>query len=252
MPLKILTIDDKNTIRMIVKRAFKAYDCVVLEAENGQEGLQKARKEKPDLILLDVEMPVMNGIEALSHFRQDPELKGIPIIMLTAEADRETVVSILKLGVESYLVKPIKLDELIRRVQDNAPLKLQAENPDEELIRKYFKKQDNADIMIVPDGFGKIHRMQLSAILPGRLENLAENGSHGLVLNLRSVQTANVQLIKLIIAVRSECRRVRLPVCILAKEEMAGQLKEFEETTAIRISGSLDEALFELPGPTSA
>ena len=67
MPLKILTVDDKTTIRMIVKRALKPYDCEILEAENGSEALEKIRGEKPDLILLDVDMPVMDGLDVLKQ-----------------------------------------------------------------------------------------------------------------------------------------------------------------------------------------
>ena len=65
MSYKILTVDDSRTIRMIVKKAFKPYDCTLVEAENGMEGLAAATKEKPDLIVLDITMPVMTGIEML-------------------------------------------------------------------------------------------------------------------------------------------------------------------------------------------
>ena len=116
MSIKILTVDDSKTIRLIVAKAFKPFDCMVLEAENGVAGLAVASREKPDLILLDYTMPVMDGFEVLARLRSDPDLKATPVIMLTAEAGRETVIKIAKLGVRDYLIKPFKGELLIERV----------------------------------------------------------------------------------------------------------------------------------------
>ena len=116
MPTKILSVDDSKTIRMIVKRTFAPYDCVVCEAANGEEGLTKAAAEKPDLIILDITMPVMDGVAMLIKLKESPELKGIPVIMLTAESGRENVAYIAKLGVHDYLVKPFKDEQLIEKV----------------------------------------------------------------------------------------------------------------------------------------
>lgn len=71
MSLKILTVDDSKAVRIIVKRSFKEYDCEIVEAANGVEGLAAAAKEKPDLILLDVTMPVMDGVEMLAKLKSD-------------------------------------------------------------------------------------------------------------------------------------------------------------------------------------
>lgn len=131
MSHKILTVDDSKTIRMIVGKAFKAYDCQVFEAENGVEGLSAAGREKPDLIILDYTMPVMDGSEMLTRLRSDPALKATPVIMLTAEAGRDTVMKIAKLGVRDYLVKPFKEDLLVERVRRvvNVGLKAEAAKP---------------------------------------------------------------------------------------------------------------------------
>lgn len=115
MATKILSVDDSRTIRLIVGKAFKPYDCAMLEAGNGEEGLVVAAREKPDLIILDVTMPVMDGVTMLTKLKEDPELKAIPVIMLTAESGRENVLQIAKLGVRDYLVKPFKEDQLIEK-----------------------------------------------------------------------------------------------------------------------------------------
>ena len=115
MATKILSVDDSRTIRMIVGRTFKPYDCQIFEAGNGEEGLAAAAREKPDLIILDVTMPVMDGVTMLGKLKEDPELKIIPVIMLTAESGRENVLQIAKLGVRDYLVKPFKEEQLIEK-----------------------------------------------------------------------------------------------------------------------------------------
>jgi two-component system, cell cycle response regulator len=115
MTPKILSVDDSRTIRIIVNRTFKPYDCVVCEAGNGEEGLAAAAREKPDLILLDVTMPVMDGVTMLTKLKEDPALKAIPVIMLTAESGRENVLHIARLGVRDYLVKPFKDEQLIEK-----------------------------------------------------------------------------------------------------------------------------------------
>jgi two-component system, cell cycle response regulator len=116
MASKILSVDDSRTIRMIVARAFRPYDCTLCEAGNGEEGLVVAAREKPDLILLDVTMPVMDGVTMLTKLKEDPALKSIPVIMLTAESGRENVLHIAKLGVRDYLVKPFKEEQLVEKV----------------------------------------------------------------------------------------------------------------------------------------
>ena len=116
MRYKILSVDDSKTVRIIIKKAFKLYDCEILEGANGVEGLALATKETPDLILLDVTMPVMDGVEMLTKLKADPALKSIPVIMLTAEGGKEHVLKIAKIGVRDYIVKPFKEDLMVQKV----------------------------------------------------------------------------------------------------------------------------------------
>ena len=120
--MKILSVDDSRTIRMIVGRSLREYDCVIAEAGNGEEGLAAVAADKPDLIILDITMPVMDGITMLTKLRESAEGKDIPVVMLTAESGRENVASIAKLGVNDYLVKPFKEDQLIEKVSKILPL----------------------------------------------------------------------------------------------------------------------------------
>jgi len=115
MAKKILSVDDSRTIRLIVTKAFRPYDCQVCEASNGEEGLAAAARERPDLILLDVTMPIMDGVTMLTKLKENEELKSIPVIMLTAESGRDNVLQIARLGVRDYLVKPFKEEQLIEK-----------------------------------------------------------------------------------------------------------------------------------------
>jgi two-component system cell cycle response regulator len=146
MGLKILTVDDSRTIRLIVAKAFKPFDCEVFEACNGVEGLAVASKEKPDIIILDITMPIMDGYETLTKLKSDPELKGIPVIMLTAEAGKENVLRIAKLGVRDYLIKPFKEELVVERAGRIIDLK-----PKGQTKEKAKRFDDPLSILVVDD-----------------------------------------------------------------------------------------------------
>jgi two-component system, cell cycle response regulator len=128
MSTKILAIDDSQVVRAVVSKALKPYDCTLLETDNGALGLSVASREKPEIILLDYNMPIMDGFEVLTRLRQDPDLKSTPVIMMTTLSDRETVTKIARLGVRDYLVKPFKEELLVERLGRVIALKSKAEN----------------------------------------------------------------------------------------------------------------------------
>jgi len=151
MALKILTVDDSKTIRMIVKKAFRPYDCEMFEGENGIEGLAVASKEKPDLIVLDITMPIMSGTEMLEKLKSEPSLKDIPVIMLTAESGKDNVMNIVKMGVKDYMVKPFKGEQLIERVERLFKLDPKKEEKAvEDTTKKYFSEDDGIQLLALP------------------------------------------------------------------------------------------------------
>ncbi len=113
---KVLTIDDSKVVRSMVMRHLQPYGCEVVEATNGQEGVEAAKQHMPDLVLLDVTMPVMDGKQALAAMRADAATKALPVIMLTAESGRELVMEIVKLGVSGYIVKPFQKEGFDKEV----------------------------------------------------------------------------------------------------------------------------------------
>jgi two-component system cell cycle response regulator len=120
---KILSVDDSRMIHTLINKGFAPYDVQMLFASNGAEGLEVASNEKPDVILLDVTMPVMDGVECLGKLKANPELKDIPVIMLTAEAGKENVLKIAKMGVRDYIVKPFTEANVVDRVSRLVDLK---------------------------------------------------------------------------------------------------------------------------------
>lgn len=115
--MKILIVDDEPDLLSTVEYRLKFADCVVVTACNGQEGLDKAASEKPDLILLDTNMPIMNGHQMLERLRADPALKGIPVIMLTARCEPQDIAAASGLGVSDYITKPFDFTQLMDKVR---------------------------------------------------------------------------------------------------------------------------------------
>jgi CheY-like chemotaxis protein len=113
MPKKILSIDDSRMVHMVVTKTLKPLDVEVLTAINGQEGIEKAEKERPDLILLDATMPVMDGLEALGALKANPATRDIPVVMLSTDAAREHLERARQLGALSFIPKPFTGDALV-------------------------------------------------------------------------------------------------------------------------------------------
>ncbi len=111
--MKILVVDDMSTMRRIVKNILKQLGFSNMEeAENGQEGLQKLRSDTYGFVVSDWNMPVMTGIDMLRAIRADEKLKHIPVLMVTAEAQKENLVEAIQAGVSNYIVKPFTAETM--------------------------------------------------------------------------------------------------------------------------------------------
>ena len=113
----ILIVDDEQDLIDLIEYNLKQQGFEVLTADNGNRGIQIARDEKPNLVLLDVMMPQMDGIEVCDRMREDPGLKNIPIIFLTARSDEKTEIEGLNKGADDYITKPISTSKLISRIK---------------------------------------------------------------------------------------------------------------------------------------
>ena len=114
---KILIVDDEPDLVSTVQYRLKFAECDVVTAANGQEGLEKAESERPDLILLDTNMPVMNGHEMLERLRADANLRDIPVIMLTARCEAQDIAAASAHGVSDYVTKPFEFVQLMDKIR---------------------------------------------------------------------------------------------------------------------------------------
>ncbi|OHB54754.1 MAG: hypothetical protein A2Y07_05900 [Planctomycetes bacterium GWF2_50_10] len=114
---KILVIDDEPNIVQTLQDRLEMNDYTVITAANGKEGLDKAIEQRPDIILLDVIMPVMDGHEMLEHLRKFEEGRDIAVIMLTARSQSQDIARATACGIEDYIVKPFDLSELLEKIE---------------------------------------------------------------------------------------------------------------------------------------
>jgi CheY-like chemotaxis protein len=114
---KILIAEDERDIRDLVAFTLRFAGHEVAAASNGEEAVQMAPKENPDLILMDVRMPRMTGYEACRVIKANPKLKDIPIVFLSAKGQESEIQTGLEVGAEEYLLKPFAPDQLTDRVK---------------------------------------------------------------------------------------------------------------------------------------
>lgn len=125
---KILIVEDDLELQDLMKFSFEHAGYSVYQAYNGKEGLDKTYEVLPDIIILDVLMPEMNGFEVIEELKKDPQVCLIPVIMLTSLSHTRDKLTGIKLGADEYLVKPVDPYELIFRV--------------EQLLKKYYENVD--------------------------------------------------------------------------------------------------------------
>lgn len=114
---KILYIEDNPGNRMLVRRILLVEDFVIIEAEDGRTGIEAALRENPDLILMDMNLPEVDGYELTKQIRAIPEIKHIPIIAMTANVMLGDKEKTLEAGCDGYIPKPIDVDELPRQIR---------------------------------------------------------------------------------------------------------------------------------------
>jgi len=122
--MRVLIVDDFPTMRRILKNVLRQIHIEnTLEAQNGKEALDLLRREEVNLIICDLLMPEMTGMELLRVCKDDPRISHIPFILVTAEAQRETVMDAIKAGVDNYITKPFtpdRLQDAIKKTMEKA------------------------------------------------------------------------------------------------------------------------------------
>ena len=117
MSKRVLIVDDEPNIVISVEFLMKREGFAVSVARDGAEALERIRAERPDLVVLDVMMPKLNGFEVCQAVRADPDLAGIPIVMLTAKGREAEMSKGLALGADAYIAKPFSTRDLVARIK---------------------------------------------------------------------------------------------------------------------------------------
>jgi DNA-binding response OmpR family regulator len=124
---KILIAEDEADIRELIVYSLTFSGFEVITAADGEEAVQKALEEKPDLVILDVRMPKMTGYEACAEIKNSSELKDVPVVMLSAKGQESEIEAGLRVGAYEYILKPFVIDELVEKVRsivDNSPVQV--------------------------------------------------------------------------------------------------------------------------------
>ena len=176
---KVLVIDDEGQIRRFLRAGFELHGFVVLEAENATAGLKAATFNKPDLIILDLNLPDIEGSEVLERIRS---WSNVPIIILSIHADEQEKVRLLKLGADDYVVKPFGMSELLAR--------------GEAALRRHLRSTNRNPVVIA--GSLSIDLVSRAVTLDGKRIQLTRKEYallHGLATHVGLVVT-HLQLIK--------------------------------------------------------
>lgn len=120
--MHVLVCDDDAATRFVVRRLLvRTFGCTVAECADGIEALRLVKAGNFDLLVLDIEMPVMDGVEALEAIRQSGEFKHLPVVMLSKERREDVIVRLIKLGVGGYVLKPLRHEPLIAALKAVEP-----------------------------------------------------------------------------------------------------------------------------------
>jgi len=183
MAKKILIVDDEPQIVEICRDYLKAAGYDIVTASNGSKGLTLARREKPDLIVLDLMMPEMDGLDVCREIRRE---SNVPIIMLTARVEETDKLIGLELGADDYITKPFSPRELVARVR--VVLRRAANTPDNEIIRAGEVELDRAHYEVhLPDKTVSLTSTEFEILAtlmsqPGRIFSRAQllTATHGI------------------------------------------------------------------------
>ncbi|MCP4221493.1 MAG: response regulator, partial [bacterium] len=185
----VLLADDIESNRILMRELFKTFSISSIEAENGQQAVDFAREYKPDLILMDIRMPVMDGFEATRIIKENDELNGVPIVMFTASAMKEQELELRKADFDGFLTKPVRKNELISELMRFLPYQLDAE----ELLDEEPSTRDPKEIILGKEALEKLP--ELIALLEGDISETWKRIST--IFVVREIKTFAGEIIRL-------------------------------------------------------
>jgi CheY-like chemotaxis protein len=170
---KVLVVDDDINLRRIVSLFLRNANFEVIEAKNGKEAIEMAVSQGPDLVLLDVMMPVMNGFEVCRVLKMRQETKDIPIIMCTARSTKEDLVEAIKGGADSYIVKPFTKDVLLRKVEEMLGLRAERRLKETTILERRGARRKEVEWSL---SWGSFKETKIPTIYKSRIINISSIG----------------------------------------------------------------------------
>lgn len=261
MGTKILTVDDSATVRRIIKEGLKPFHCDVIEAQNGSDGLAMVEKEKPDLVILDINMPEMNGMEMLEKMHEQTQFKDIPVIMLTTESETVTVKKAVQDGARDFLIKPFKIDELIDKVAQCLSLEKALQIKIDDLIdkvtlEKALQRDTEAEKVEINsstvDGVHFIHFKgedikdqikKLKIAFTKRIEDLGKTNMKKLCLDFNEFKGVDATVLELILHIKQLCQKKSIEMKLICLPELESEYKNFGDPNSIQILKIVDEVI---------
>lgn len=228
----VLVVDDEPINIQLLQRKLEWDGIRVLTADNGQDCLIQAKADQPDLILLDVMMPGMDGFEVCQKLREDETTKAIPVIFVTAHNSKQGKLEGLEAGAVDYITKPIDLDETIARVRTQLNF-LSINQANIDLTRRLGESRRSAAIGALTQGIA--HNLNnLLGVVMGYLELAKANHKdpEKVLQNIARVETAGNRIVGIIKQLSSVAFTTRLPLNEIPLEELiAGSLGRAKEDT---------------------
>jgi two-component system sensor histidine kinase/response regulator len=248
---KILVVDDQPINVQLLKRKLEREGMQVMTAYSGQEALDAVQQEKPELILLDVMMPDMDGIEVCQRLQASEDTRSIPIIFVTARSSKEGKIEGLGVGAVDYITKPIDLDETLARVQTQ--LRFAAINREIiDLQRRLTEARRAATIGAVTQGIA--HNLNnLLGVVIGYLDLIkAYHDKPELVKkNVQNVEEAVSRIVSIIRQLSTLVVKTRLPVTRVSLQQMLeGGIVRFQAEYRITQPVTIQNPLGDLPMET--
>jgi len=222
---KVLIIDDQEEIRELIDVTLRGTEFDVLKAVNGKEGIQIAKEQKPDLILLDIAMPVFDGYMTCKVLKRNSVTKEIPVVFLTGKKTKENINAALKVGGSDYIVKPFSPSELLvrlrriegsRRVKraektkESKPMEVEKKSPKEAPIPKHLKKPliniaRHGEVVVLSTGAGCIV-LENCQIFRDAFANIVSDGIFKVVLDTSEIQKIDGAGLALLISINESLK----------------------------------------------
>ena len=242
----VLVVDDQPINTKLLQRRLERENMRVTTGANGLECLESAKKDRPDLILLDVMMPEMDGIEACKHLKENPETCDIPVIFITARSSQEGKIEGLRLGAVDYITKPIDLEETLARV--NTQLRIRTAHKENlELQQRLSDIRRAAAIGSITQGIS--HNLNnLLGVVVGYLDLLKHSlgNPESAQRSIGSMETAIGRMVKLIrelsrIASEEEVPRTECVLDSLLSSSLSRFKKEYGKEDLIEVKNLAGE-----------